>query len=73
MEFDELLEHLDDFLDLVRSEGFTALAGQIENFRAAVHRNRGAFDLRERPHDNSTIADADAARAERLPRNVRDS
>lgn len=46
MEFSELLEHLDDLLDLARSEGFTAFAGQLQNFRNAVHHNRAAFDVR---------------------------
>lgn len=43
MEFDELVEHLDDLAQLADSEGFAALAGHLLNVRAIALDRRDVF------------------------------
>ncbi len=73
MEFDELVEHLDDLIALTRSERFERFAQALEGARQRALGSFPLFSVRDTASSPASSSDPDAARDSRFPRNVRDS
>lgn len=73
MEFDELIDHLDDLIALAQSERFSLFAATLVGARARATGSRDLYSRRAAPPSPASSPEADAEERRRLHRHVLDT